>query len=400
MLKTIAACVLLLLAVGCSVRPADRNRVRIEYSLNSEYADSGYKVTILGNGRVHYESYRGFGVPGVQEYFVPQANVIAMLNALREAHFFSMPETTSNVVFDCTVVRIRYFDGARQKLVVDNCREMIPKHKRGQPVAEAIRSRDHEPGLWELGKELEHLADAERLIHPGLTDYALLVAEGWNVNTSGKKGWTALDYAVSRRDYLSARFLLDNGVIVSDRALIDASVFADQGLLHILLTAHSISQDGLNQATVYAARYGNPAALDQLLAAGANPNGDSKSGIPIFAAVESASGAAIEILAKHGADVNAKDEQGRTPLLAAAAGNNSGIVTELVRLGAQIDALDRQGNTALMNATRRCYYWTMRPLLEAGAVPDRTTPPLCGPGESEKAQRAASLLQAATKAAH
>jgi ankyrin repeat protein len=401
--RAVAAFLLLILSAGCSVRPPDLNRVRIEYSFESEYGDSRYKLTIWGNGKVRYESDRGFGVPGVQEYFVPQARVAAMVNALNGAHFFSLPESLPYIVFDCSVIRIRYSDGRRNKLVIDNCRESIPKHRRGRSLAEAAASKDMEPGLWDLSKKLDYLAEAERFIHPGLTDYALLAAEGWNVNTSGKRGWTALDYALSRRDYLSAVFLLEHGAAASDDALIKASGVHDQRPLNMLLGTRQISQNGLDRAAVYAARSRNAAALERLLAAGANPNGDPHWGIPIFDAVRNSSGAAIDLLVRHGVDLNTRDEQGSTPLIVSATEYDSGIITQLIQLGAQIDARDRNGKTALMHASERCYYWTMIPLLEAGAslqgidLQRHPLNDLCGPAGSEKAQRATSLLQAALK---
>src|SRR5215469_9683394 len=152
-MRTIAAFLLAIVSAGCSVRPPDLNRVRIEYSLDSEYGDSRYKFTIWGNGRVRYESDRGFGVPGNQEYLIPQANVAAMVRALNETHFFSLPERLPYTVFDCSVIRVSYADGHRNKLVIDNCRESIPKHE-PHSLAEALHSKDMEPGLWGLSKEL------------------------------------------------------------------------------------------------------------------------------------------------------------------------------------------------------------------------------------------------------
>ena len=404
MRPAIAACLLLLPFLGCTVRTQDLNRVRIEYSMANDYGGLGYNLTISGNGKVRYEGSGGVGVPGVQEYVIPQASAAAIVNVLDEAHFFSMPERVPNVVFDCAVIRIRYSDGRRQKLVIDNCRESIPKWKRGQTLADALRSKEQEPGLWEVSRELEHLSGADRFISSRLPDYALLTAEGWNLNTPGKSGWTALDYAASRRDTLSVAFLLNHGAAVSEHALIVASAVDDVRLLRVLLASSRASQDGLNRALDYAARSRNSAALELLLAAGADANGDQRWEAPIFGAVGSASGAAIDILVKHGANVNARDQQGRTPLIAAANGWDSGIVTQLVQLGAQIDARDGQDKTALMEAANRCYYWTMLPLLQAGAVPksaDLQKPPFDNLSRcaGEKAQKAVSLLRTAIERA-
>jgi len=258
-------------------------------------------------------------------------------------------------------------------------------------------------GLWHLSQKLERLAVTQRFVHSGLADYALLIAEGWNANTSGKWGLTALDHAIGHRDYLSAGFLLENGAMASDEALTIAAGVDDQKSLKMLLGSRQISHTGLNRAVVLSARSHNISALQMLLAAGANPKGDPVGGMPIFEAVTSASGAAISVLVKHGADVNARDQQGDTPLIAAARGYDSGIVTQLIKLGAQLDAQDSRGKTALVNAYESCHYWTMIPLLDAGAalresdlwrhtVSDQFP---CGPGDNEKMQRTTSLLKAA-----
>jgi ankyrin repeat protein len=400
----LSASLLLFFCIGCSIKPQDLNRVRIDYSMEYGWGAGGYKLTILGNGRVRYEGDRSVGVPGVQVYVLPPSRITAIVNALNTGDFFSLPETVPTFVMDCSVIRVRYSDAHYHKLVIDNCREQIPKHK-VRSLAEALKAKDMEPGLWQLSAELDRLAEVQRFVHSTLSDYALLEAEGWNVNTSGKSGWTALDSAVSRRDSISTAFLLEHGAVPSETALIEAAASDDQESLKMLLRASGVSRNGLTRAAVYSARSRKPAALELLLAAGANPNGDSSPGIAIFEAVRYASGAAIDILVKHGADVNARDGQGNTPLIVAAQRYDSGIVAQLIRLGAKIDERDPQGNTALMDAVSRCYYWTMIPLLESGAVlhaRDVSGHPLmdprfCGPAGSEKAQRTANLLKKAVK---
>lgn len=392
---------LLFLSVGCSTGPRHPNSVRIEYLKEGNGSSSpSYKLTILGNGRVRYDGFQGVGVPGTQEYDLPRANVMALLDVLRDGYFFSMPERVPGIVFDCAVIRIRYSDEHRQKTVVDNCREDFRQDAHRHSPAEAARKG--ELGLWGLSREIDRLARAQRLIHPALTEYALLISEGWNVNTSGEFNWTAIDYAASRRDSTSMAFLLQHGAMASDKSLGIAATLDDQPSIRMLLGSRAISHNGVNRAAVVSARSRDTTALELMLTAGADPNGDPHSGIPIFEAVRSASGAAINILSKHGADVNARDEQGQTPLMVAATGYDSGIVTQLVRLGAQVDARDRDGKTALLRASEHCYYWTMQPLLESGADPqviDLRKPINCGASAS-KVQWVTSLLKATTRQVH
>ena len=407
-LRAFIALFAVIVPIGCSVHSTDPNRVRIEYSMDSGYVGINYKVTVLGSGRVRYEGYHGVGVPGVREYFVSPATVQAVVNVLDESPFFSMPETIPEVVFDCAMIRIRYSDAYRRKAVLDNCRSSVPKHHRGQSFSDVLRSKETEPGLWQVGKELEQLSGAERFIHSQLTDYALLMSEGWNVNIAGQQDWTALDYAVSYRDNLSVEFLLDHGATVSDETLTRASYsMKDMRLLRRIASAPEISQKGLSEALANSAWAANNAVCSFLLDAGANANGSAIFKKPIFGAAASASGACIDMLVKHGASVNDRDDQGRTPLIVAAEGLDSGIVTQLIRLGANIGARDRQGKTALTHALERCRYWTLLPLLDAGAAPSATDlqrlpmmdPGRCAPG-NQKAARAATLLRAAVKQAH
>lgn len=381
-MRSSLAAIALIFCFACSSEPRKITDVRIDYSIDENGSGSpSYHLSIRGNGRVRYEGSHNIGVPGVQEYVIPQETVRAIIEALDDARFFSMPEKSSGIVFDCPVISIRYSDGRRKKLVIDNGWAAVTGHI----------------GLWQLSRRIEQLSGAERLVHSNLSDYVLLVAQGWNVNTSAKWGWTALDHAVGHSDYLSAEFLIEHGATASQEAIVTAAVLHDEKCLKLLLRSRRFSQLELTRAATYAAGSHDPTALNLLLAAGANPNGDRAWGTtPLFEAVGNASGVAIDILVNHGADVNARDVQGNTPLIVAAVGYDSGIVRQLIELGAKIEAQDRNGKTALANAYDRCYYWTMIPLLQAGAVLKKVAPQPgslpCVLNGDEKAQRAAKLL--------
>jgi len=77
---------------------------------------------------------------------------------------------------------------------------------------------------------------------------------------------------------------------------------------------------------------------------------------------------AEELLAK-GADVRARDAEGKTPLLLASGGYfaQGELVKLLLAKGAEVNAADNQGNTALMLAARAGAFQVIEPLLAGGA---------------------------------
>ncbi|WP_432726564.1 ankyrin repeat domain-containing protein [Variovorax sp. W6] len=93
--------------------------------------------------------------------------------------------------------------------------------------------------------------------------------------------------------------------------------------------------------------------VKKMLACGANINLKTDEGwYPIHTAAYDGSAELIDLLAKQGADINAKgDFQGWTPLHMAVEGRNLIGVRTLLALGARRDAKDASGKTAYETAT-------------------------------------------------
>ncbi len=70
----------------------------------------------------------------------------------------------------------------------------------------------------------------------------------------------------------------------------------------------------------------------------------------LIIAADLALGDAVKILVRGDADVNAKDNEGRTALMIAARSNDTKVVEFLAERGADINAKDNEGRTALMIA--------------------------------------------------
>lgn len=122
--------------------------------------------------------------------------------------------------------------------------------------------------------------------------------------------------------------------------------------------------------TLYeAARDGEIDRLSELIDAGEDVNQPWGSFSPLASAASNGQEAAVEILIKHGADVNVRDEFGRTLLHHSVHSEkeNAYITEKLLEGGVDIDARDNYGNTALLFATRNPSPEGFMLLLEHGA---------------------------------
>jgi ankyrin repeat protein len=115
---------------------------------------------------------------------------------------------------------------------------------------------------------------------------------------------------------------------------------------------------------------GYAAAMQALLAAGADPNVASERGeTALTLAIGNRNTAGVVLLASRGANPDTRDGNGRSPLSLAAALADDAMVEALLKAGAKADAADPDGKTAWVYALEKADRAIMERLEKAGARP-------------------------------
>jgi uncharacterized protein len=164
-----------------------------------------------------------------------------------------------------------------------------------------------------------------------------------------------------------------------DTRLPEAAQNGNQAEVQALLKAHvsvdSAEGDG-STALHWAAYQNNLALAEELLDAHANVNAVTRleALTPLLLTCESGSAPMVELLLKHGANVNQADGLGTTPLMMAAASGNAAVVKILIDHSAEVNAKEHaHEQTALMFAANLDRGDAIRVLLANGADPNMAT---------------------------
>lgn len=174
----------------------------------------------------------------------------------------------------------------------------------------------------------------------------LLLQSGADVNTTNNEGRSVLTMAVYG-SLEGVELLLENGA--------DVNIIDDEG----------------STALSKALERGETAIAELLLRSGAQIEPAIEKfrlqDMPLVWAVTNRNELLVKLLVKYGADLNAKDDGGRTALMWAASYGCKAIARTLIKPGTDVNARDTYGSTALMNAVRVGNEAIAKLLIENGA---------------------------------
>jgi len=159
-------------------------------------------------------------------------------------------------------------------------------------------------------------------------DMFLVVSKDY-LNTPNSKGNTAIAVAVNKKNASAVKYLLDKGADISIKSdqlgltpLEDASTREDStenGIFNMLLEKHKLKDPeflNIGMALHLAARYGALKNVKTLIEHGANPNARSNEGLtPLHEAAKEGKKAVVEYLVTNKkVEINPLDREGYTPV--------------------------------------------------------------------------------------
>ena len=214
-------------------------------------------------------------------------------------------------------------------------------------------------------------------------DIACLVSRTADLVREQHVGWQCLHYAAARDDSHAVSVALDNGLSTNLRTaqgqtpLNVAAEYGSLRVVRVLINRHAEleARDGRNGFTAlhWAAQNYHPAVARALVGAGAKPDAANKwEQTPLWIAAWQPDQRNTEIahtLVAAGADPTRPDHEHNTPLIMAARSGHRPMIGYLLDLGANIEARNNHGRTALFQAVVGGHHDVVRVLLARGADP-------------------------------
>lgn len=314
-----------------------------------------YSLRITGEGEVEYYSEGGYYVTGPHRGRITDDELTQLLEAFKEADFYSLEDESEETVLDASTTAISLSFGSRSRRVVNRMNKS--------------------PRFDQLTRKICELSHADKWLCGNADTVPSLLADKDNLNLPGGEGETVLMWACRRKDATAVQKFLAAGA-----------------------NLHAKDRYG-RTALMYAAARGMPEAVEVLLQAGADAeefDGDGETPLiyaagirdvwfsrwfyghssiswgPIINLFGDSSPEVIQMLLRAGADPNASDSEGATPLMYAAESSKAGtgILRALVDGGANLNEQDDQRRTALMRAVDKYRVDAVRFLITAKADPN------------------------------
>lgn len=359
----------------------DLSTLRMSLSRTSCFGSCpSYFVEVRGSGDVIYRGRRNVLITGEHHARISRQEVIRLLEAFRNADYFSLKDGYSQSVTDNpTYTTAIEFDG----------------HKKS--VGDYVGAGAGMPDIvTELEDKIDEVAGTEKWLHETTQTWPTLVAEHWNFRADSDENRTLFaSVAEHGSAELIQRFIAAGSPALGvnkDGAspLVNAAEKGDLDLVRRMVnTQAQLPFQLLFRSLRAAAHSGNVDLMEFLISKGADVNGTSdnpndRDTVLIGAASRCKKEAVEETLRYHphvnaqdfngnsalsrflsycpatadidgifavliaaGANVNLKNEEGQTPIFGACF--NERAVNLLAQVGADLNAKDKLGQTALMH---------------------------------------------------
>ena len=171
-----------------------------------------------------------------------------------------------------------------------------------------------------------------------------------------------LRYAVENKQYDMIKFLLSRGAD-PETAIKTATATGDKEMLQFLLNNGVTGNNAIYQVSLN----GDTDTLKQLLAQGADVNAKNQEGkTALMGAAKKGQSEVVKILLDAKADINAQDASGKTALIYAAKNSSLEVVKLLLAAGADVNIKDKKGETALLQTATE--EWSQKFVKDDGEI--------------------------------
>jgi TonB family protein len=422
--------------------PVPFPEVRDLKSVVVELAQYSHSLRVTGDGMVLYEGHYAC-IEGKHTGKISHERLLDLIEAFRKAKYFSLEDQYGGVATDSSPTVVSIQIGAQKKSIDDWSEPPEELTRLEDKIDELADSKKwvkcNEETMNNLKAEKVNIRNSDENVHylvsaveRGSAEFiGQLIAAGASTSVKDFDGRTPLMLACRRNDAVIVDLLLRAGAEwqatnnEGDSVLFFAADSGNPAIVRAILDrgvdVNSKSQDG-STALMAAAAVGSPKVVRMLLLAGAKEttNAVNSSGVTALLAAARGNvnrgsiimedemvrvryaepedetdhrGEIVEMLADAGADVNARDEDGKnalfdseeasvrklieekidvnardkdgeTPLMDTYYGN---VAALLVGAGAEIDAADDEKMTALLHAAQYHNLDVLRALVKSGA---------------------------------